>query len=197
MAQHRSTSRKIPAKRWIWLSALGVLLVIGVIGNLTSHPVKKAAVATATSPHVHPVVASAAPSATASPARTDPASTSVASRVIAWNSGPGRTGLNRLHSRLVDVTGQAQAEDVAGLGRACVKLAAAVTAAQADPPIPDPAAQRWYTRALAQFGKAAADCQAGTDSQDVTMIDKSGTALTAGAGDLANATTAIRALAAG
>jgi hypothetical protein len=63
MAQHRSSGRNMPAKRWIWISAVGLLAVIGIIGSLASHPAKQAAAA---SPDVHPSAAHTTKPTTAS-----------------------------------------------------------------------------------------------------------------------------------
>lgn len=79
-------------------------------------------------------------------------------------------------------------------GLACAHLASSVTAMLSIPPIPDLMAARWFTRALAELGKSAADCQAGAQSENVAMINEGTAAMSAGIRDMARATSAIKAL---
>jgi hypothetical protein len=107
------------------------------------------------------------------------------------------TAFNALAAQMGTVSQTDLAGNVSGAASVCATLAEDVTNAQAAPPIPDPAAQFWYTRALADFSKAAADCHAGAQSQDAAMLNESTAALDAGARAMEKVTAAIRALNAG
>ena len=150
----------------------------------------------------HPSAAprTSTPAATSAPPTSAPAaqsSESEANRVIAWNHSTGHRLFRRL---IVALDSSAAADksaasgDIAAAASACTRLASAVTAAETEPPVPDPAAARWFTRALARFQESAADCQAGASADDGALIIKGTTAMSEGGTDLSRATAAIRAL---
>jgi flagellar motor protein MotB len=128
----------------------------------------------------------------------------LAAALTQWQSGPGGHALS-------DVTTDAgSAAQILGRklyapARAtCVDLEAAVTGATAAPKIPDPVLQKSYARALAQLAAGAAECKSGivvsTDEdgevvthQDLTMLASASANLTAGAENLYQAATTIKA----
>lgn len=95
--------------------------------------------------------------------------TTTRDKVAVWYTDTGKPELALLESRL-DAVGHAPS--LAAQGAECGKLAAAVTAVSAEPQVPDPAAQPWFTQALTEYGKAAADCQAGATSHDTALSDR-------------------------
>ena len=66
-----------------------------------------------------------------------------------------------------------------------------MTTARADPPVPDPAEQPWLTGALTEFGKAAADCQAGASSHNTALSDRAAAEIHAATADLKQLTTEL------
>lgn len=89
--------------------------------------------------------------------------------------------------------------------RECASLAAAVTAASAQPAIPDPAMENLYTKALASLAAGAANCQAAVSSHqegdedlitttDPSLLVTAMSQLTTGTRDLYIATAAVRTL---
>lgn len=143
--------------------------------------------------------ASSAPAHSGTPAApsTRP-SEDEADRVIGWDDSTGRRVLTRL-SAAMGATARADKAAAATGGTAaaqsaCARLASAVTAAETSPAIPDPAAARWLTRALARLQESAADCQAGASSDDAALINKGTAAMIAGEADLGRATAAIKTL---
>jgi hypothetical protein len=109
-----------------------------------------------------------------------PTSSSRASKILAWSEGPGGAAFRQLGKTIEFVAGAA----VEGKASACAKVAAAVTAAQAAPPIPDAAASRWYVKALAQYQKGMNECLAGTSAGDPSTLKQEGRAITIGTTDL-------------
>jgi hypothetical protein len=88
----------------------------------------------------------------------------------------------------------AAAGDLGAAGTACRHLASAVTAAESAPAVPDRAAAKWFTRALARYQQSAADCRAGVAGDDAALVGDGSAAMAAGTRDLTHATTAISAL---
>ena len=114
-----------------------------------------------------PLPALPPPSAGASAA---PSAASIKDQVSAWFVNGGQAELDLLAAR-VHAVGLATTT-YAALGKACSALATAVRTAQADPPIPDPAAQVWLTKALNEFGKAAAICATGSASHSLAVVNE-------------------------
>jgi hypothetical protein len=127
-----------------------------------------------------PALASAPPSATPS---AIPSSASIEDQVSEWFLNGGQAELDQLTTE-VDAVGQAASTTYAALGRACSGLAAVVTTAQADPPIPDPAAQVWLTEALSEFGKAAATCEAAATSHSLALLNEAAVPMRAATSDI-------------
>ncbi|HBW21550.1 MAG TPA: hypothetical protein DEH11_22360 [Actinobacteria bacterium] len=204
MPQHRTRLKKTPAKRWIWLPALGAVVVLAVIVVAVAHtgqqhapkPAKAAAAAEA----VQSAAAHSAARHTAqrhpAPAPTYPAALSVAAKVLAWANGSGGNGRNEVSDQAVTVVSEASAGFVPALKVACEQLSGEVVAARSGSPIPDPAAQEWYASALGQFGQAASDCTAATAGRDAALMTRSEAAIAVGNKDLARAAHIIRLLAA-
>jgi hypothetical protein len=130
-------------------------------------------------PSQRPPQASASASATPSPA--SPSSASIRDQVSSWFVNGGRAELDLLSAR---VTAVGLAQTYAAAGRACSELATAVTAAQADPPIPDAPAQTWLTRALANFGTAAAICQQAATAHSLALLNKAAVPMRAANADI-------------
>jgi hypothetical protein len=78
--------------------------------------------------------------------------------------------------------------------QACGRLGRAVTKAEAAPPMPEHGAEVWYLRALAEYGQAAADCQAGISARSTPVISEATAASRRANADLGRATAAIRRL---
>jgi hypothetical protein len=124
-----------------------------------------------------------------------PAST--AARVRAWYASGGQRILVRLSASLNAVAAADQAAaggSLAGMTTACSSLTGALTAAEAATPIPDHNAAKWFARALARHQQGAADCQAGIQATDPSLITKAATVVLAGTRDLRRASKAIKAL---
>jgi hypothetical protein len=82
-------------------------------------------------------------------------------RVAVWFTDYGKAEIALLESRLTAV---GKTTTLSEQAVACGALATAVTTARADPQVPDTAARPWLSQALAEYGKAAANCQAGAES---------------------------------
>jgi hypothetical protein len=100
-----------------------------------------------------------------------PSSASTEDQVSEWFVNGGQAELDLLAAR-VDAVGLAARTTYAALGKACSGLATAVMTAQADPPIPDPAAEVLLTKALDEFGKAAAICETGAAAHSRTLVNE-------------------------
>jgi len=125
-------------------------------------------------------------------------------RVARWNAGHG--------AALTSVSGSLGAASMAGavghfteMRLACVRLAAAVGAARAQPPIPDAALQRWYKIALSELAQAAANCQAAITSKpagdedlaahvNTALLNLARSQFAAGAKDLYRASASVKTL---
>jgi hypothetical protein len=144
----------------------------------------------------HHASAHVTPVATASPAPT-PGAGGIANRVAAWDHGSGGADLHRVVRALGAVSRADASGGLHAVGTACAKIAAAVIAAQGAPQIPDPAAAKWYTRALAKFEQGATECQDGVSSDDAAIIERALAPINAGSADMVRATAAIKSLGAG
>jgi hypothetical protein len=144
----------------------------------------------ASTPAASPKHAAPAPVASSPPAAATPAS--AAARVVAWNHGGGGRALRRLTSTLGDMS--ASAGNLSAAGAACGRVSSAVTAAEAAAPMPYAPSRKWYVSALAKYGQAAADCQAGVSAGDAASFGKVAAEIGAGNADMARADAAVRAL---
>ena len=115
-------------------------------------------------------------------------------RMVAWIAGPGGTALYGVTSALGAVHSAGQSENGSAMGSACSQLVSAVMTAQTAPAIPDPAAEKWWVRALAQYEQAAAFCQAGVSSMNTATIEQASAAMSVGNTDIAHTTAAVDAL---
>ena len=118
------------------------------------------------------------PSAGASPA---PSPASIKDQVSAWFADGGQAELDLLTAR-ADAVGLATT--YAALGEACSALATAVMTAQADPTVPDPAAQVWLTQALNEFGRAAAICETAAATDSLTLVNEAAVPMRAATADI-------------
>ncbi len=150
---------------------------VAVFSNFTFTPLPANA---RLSPSTTPSPAISPPSASAG-ASAIPSSASIRDQVSSWSVSGGLAELDLLSARVVAV---GRARTYAAAGDACRELAMAVTAAEADPPIPDAPAQTWLTRALANFGQAAAICQAGAASHNLTLINEAAVPMRAANADI-------------
>jgi len=149
---------------------------VAVFSNFTFTPLPASA---RLSPSVAPSPATSQPSASASAPAASP--TSTRDQVLSWLADGGDSELQLLATR-VDAVGVAQT--YAGFGMACSALAEAVTAAQANPPIPDASAQALLASALASYGQAAATCQAGAAAQSLTQLNAAAVPMRAANADI-------------
>jgi len=119
-----------------------------------------------------------------------------------WNNG-GKTAWGQLVAALGE-TGKAMQEaassspNIGAMQTACTDLQNAVTAVQSAGPVPDPAAEQWLAKSLAEFSTAAADCQAATqalsngDSASAdSMLKSEDTAVNLASADLAKSSAAL------
>ncbi|MGO8959110.1 MAG: hypothetical protein ACLQFR_17345 [Streptosporangiaceae bacterium] len=134
------------------------------------------------------------------PAATQPAAPAAATaptagqKVLAWYGTGGSGALNGIVAALGQVQQQGEAGNLAGTGQACAQLATALTSAEALPPIPYPRAEQWFARALAKYQEAAANCEAGAASGDLTAITRATAEMGTADTYLAKTTSAIRGL---
>ncbi len=170
--------------------ALGLAAVSATIGmsgcggsTAASAPAAATPGTAAASPGAAAATPSTAPAAVASP--PPGASATTAEKLDAWFVDGGHATLTRLTTAIVAV-GHADAagKTYAALGRACAREAAAVSSAQAGPPVPDAPAQASFADALAEYAKSAADCQAGASAHSVALLNKAAAATRAGTADV-------------
>jgi len=181
-----------------------ILLTCLAVAYILGKGTTPAAVAGRHLPSSAAAAGSHAPSA--SPAAAGPApraAPNVTIPVVKWNAGPGGAALAVVSGQLGKATQAAGLRLFAVMKQACSKLAAAVSAAKAEPPIPDAARQGEYARALASLAQAAAYCEAGISTrpdgdeaidteQNGKLLGQSASAFTAGARELYLATAGIR-----
>ena len=94
-----------------------------------------------------------------------PMAAGAAPQVKAWKAGNGGTALAAVASQAGEVAQASGQKQYVQMKKACSELAASVSSAQADPPIPDAAMQQKYQKALSELGQAAASCQAAITEQ--------------------------------
>ncbi len=66
-----------------------------------------------------------------------------------------------------------------------------MTTARADPQVPDPAAQPWLGQALAEYGTAAANCEAGAKSDNTAESNEAASEIRLAEADITQFETAI------
>ena len=130
--------------------------------------------------HARPSSAASAASAGSTSAAAGSVASTRASKILAWSDGSGGAAFRHLGEVIQAAAGAA----VEGKASACAKVAAAVTAAQAAPPIPVAAASRWYVKALAQYQKGMGECRALTSAVAGSTLRQEGQAITIGTTDL-------------
>jgi hypothetical protein len=125
-------------------------------------------------------------------------------RAVAWRNGQGGTLLAAVSREYGSATQAGGMRQFASMRYNCELLASSVSAAQAGPPIPVPALQKLYARALAELATAAAHCKAAISQQpdgdesletheDPGLFRLATAELTTGARDLYRATAEIQA----
>lgn len=97
-----------------------------------------------------------------------------------WSSGGGKTRMAEFSADIDELNTAASAEDSNGVHKACVALQSTVKSAQAYQPMPDAQAQASWAAALSAYARAAADCIAGTNQLDATLINQSNNELGTG-----------------
>jgi hypothetical protein len=193
-------ARSLPERYWrpIALSAAVVMAALSAIVYLfvtgTSHPAASRA---------HPAAAAAPAAPARAAALAPPLSPQAKGRVAGWKASRGGTALAHVSGQLGVASMAGGVGHFAAMRLACVQLAAAVTAARAQPPIPDAALQKWYRAALSELAKAAAHCQAAISfkpngdediatDHNATLLNLARSEFAAGAKDLYRATASIR-----
>jgi hypothetical protein len=185
--------KKRHRKRNIILATIGVFLIIGAIGDAlgagkTPPPKPAAASRPATTPKAA-VTTTPAPAAT-----TAPAQVSTAQAVVSWYENGGHSGLNQIVAAENNVAQQAGAENFSGAAQACAGLATAVSNEEANGPIPDRRAEKWFAKALSKYDTAAAECQAGASTQNVSALIQAANDMNMGTTDLDKVTDVIKTL---
>ena len=191
----------------ITLSAVAVLAIVSAVRYFTSinKDAATAPQASATPSAVGSSTPTPTPTVTVTPIIPSPGPSplqpTAPAQVAAWNAGPGGAALASVSQQLGDALMAHGVGQFVEMKMACVKLAAAVTAAQANPPIPDATMQQGYQEALGIFTTATADCQGaisykqnGDENVQATVnttLNQATSALTTGAKDLYSATYAI------
>jgi hypothetical protein len=122
-----------------------------------------------------------------------PMSAGAAPQVKAWKGGTGGTALADVTSQAGDVAQASGQKQYVEMKKACSELAASVSSAQTDPPIPDAAMQKQYQKALSELAQAAASCQAAITEQpegeEYVATTQNSADLTAAAAALASGST--------
>jgi hypothetical protein len=80
-------------------------------------------------------------------------------QVLRWKAGPGGKALATVESQMGSAMQTAGLKLYAPMKMTCADLASDIGAAQAGPPIPYPAMQQLYAKALGRLSTAAADCR--------------------------------------
>lgn len=119
---------------------------------------------------------------TIGPAPASPADT--AKEVTTWVSGYGGPALTRLGADLQKVVADT-ARLAPGTGPDCSKLAADVTAAQAQPPDPDSGQEQHWFAALHDLQSASQACLAGVDGPNPALLAQAGQYVTMAQAELA------------
>jgi hypothetical protein len=133
-----------------------------------------------------------------------PLPTRLTGRAVAWRAGEGGTLLAAVSREYGSATQAGGMRQYASMRYNCGLLASSVSAAQTGPPIPVPAMQKLYARALAELATAAAHCKAAISQQpdgdesietheDPSLFRLATSELTTGARDLYRATAEIQA----
>jgi hypothetical protein len=80
-------------------------------------------------------------------------------QILQWKAGPGGKALATVESQMGSAMQTAGLKLYAPMKMTCAELASDIGTAQAGPPIPYPAMQRLYAKALGRLSTAAADCR--------------------------------------
>lgn len=102
----------------------------------------------------------------------------------AWSDNGGKSRMDQFSTDIDALTTAASNTDTVGVRAACVSLQTDVESAQAYQPFPDSQAQASWAAALAAYARGAADCIAGTDRLDASLINQFNDELGTGNGDL-------------
>ena len=195
-------------RRWAVLSAAIVSVSVAAVYLTTAG--KSLPESSGTRPAAGSPAARARSTATARPAASASAHlpARVAVSLTKWNGGHGGVALAAVSGQLASAAQAGGLRFFAPMRQACVRLASAVTAAQAEPAIPDTTMQRQYMAALATLAKAVTYCEAaisvspygdeGVETHvNTAILDQARSAFAAGAGALYQATAQIKALSLG
>jgi hypothetical protein len=80
-------------------------------------------------------------------------------QILQWKTGPGGKALATVESQMGSAMQTAGLKLYTPMKMTCTELASDIGTAQAGPPIPYPAMQRMYAKALGRLSTAAADCR--------------------------------------
>jgi hypothetical protein len=106
----------------------------------------------------------------------------VKAAVAAWYTGGGQDRLTALAADAHAASSSISEFDLEGLRSVCAEIQSDAEDAQAYDQIPDAALQDQWSKAVTQYADAAADCIAGVDESDGTLVQRSADELSAGAG---------------
>jgi hypothetical protein len=167
------------------LALCGLLVAAYLTATYLTGPGKSHKTGSVAAASDSPQAAAATVRPSAAPSSAQPRS--VSGRVAAWRHGPGMAALRALDARLAVMLQATSSGNITTSARSCSELGTAIVKARAAPPIPDPVAQTWYTKALTEFGQAASECQSGTLSKDPTVVAGAAAAANRGTEDLKKA----------
>lgn len=115
--------------------------------------------------------------------------------VLAWINNGGRDRSKAIGADAGAIAAGAQSADAQSAVQAgCSRLQTDIESAQQYAPIPDEQAQGPWGQALGKYARAAADCLAGIQSQNASLLNQSGQELNEGNVFIAQVTARLRAL---
>jgi hypothetical protein len=162
------------------LTACAVVAVAAVAAACGEVPV-------ITSPTTHTAAATTAPAAVTTTAPT------VAQQVRTWYyQDGGKAGLADFVKAANEASLAGNSGDLNAMQQACADFQSAVTAINSAGPVPYPPAEQWMAKAMANYSTGAAECLAGVQGQNASLLQSAAAAISAGNTDLGNATTAIK-----
>lgn len=108
--------------------------------------------------------------------------------VAAWYTGGGQDRLAALSEDARAASSSISEFDLEGLRNVCADMQTDTASAEAYDQVPDAQLEDDWSKAVTQYANAAADCIAGVDESDSTLVQRSTDELSAGVGYSGRAT---------